>query len=120
MPLLKALVHAEMTSLEENNRELQEKEGRRVHFSGFDCSSIKPPVESQPGSDIHQSDSIDALIIASHHIGSIIGNKRETGTEHSGVKPSASSALEGMVQFLQDLDGELARACAKVSNLHFF
>ena len=116
MPMLKSLVHVEMTSLEENNQELQEKEGRRVHFSGFDCSSVKPPVESQAGSDTHQSDSIDALIIASHHVKSLIGRSISDDTGNACVSSSVASGLKGIIQFLGDLDDESTKECGKVSD----
>ena len=115
MPLLKSLVHVEMTSLEENNTEWRDKEGRRVHFSGFDCSSIKPPVESLAGSEQHQSDSIDALTIASHHVKALLCTYINNDAENTDMSPSIVSNLNSIITFFDDLDSDSVNECAKVS-----
>lgn len=114
MPMLKSLVHVEMTSLEENNKELRENKGRRVHFSGFDCSSIKPPVESQAGSEQNQSDSIDALTVASHHVNALIGISLANDAENKSISTSVENALRSIVLFLGGMDTESMKECAKV------
>lgn len=113
MPLLKSLVHVEMTTLEEDQA-TSERPGRRVHFSGFDCSALKPPVESLAGSDGHQKDSIDAMIIASHHITSLASTCQGNDAENENIS-SVGCALRSILHFLYGLDTGLKAECAKVS-----
>jgi hypothetical protein len=88
--LLKALVHVEHTSL----GHIPQK--RKVHFSGFDCSSTRPPVDSILGSQHHWESSIGALETAVDTLHSLVANPTE----------DVITSLQSLVTFLQDIENE--------------
>ena len=117
MPLLASLVRVEMTSLEERDivSSRIRKESRRVHFSGFDCSSTKPPVEAKVGSHEHQQDSISEMILVSQQIKTLIDH-RDTDVENNGDSSLVVRALRSLLNFLTRMskDTRMMRECAKV------
>jgi hypothetical protein len=114
MAFLKSLVRVEMVSLEERDDKANKRDGRRVHFSGFDCSSIKPPVDSQVGSDDHQKDCIAALISAVQQMKALTNPEPEN--RHN--LPLLAQSIKMLVRFLNHLssDQRLLEECSRVSS----
>lgn len=87
---------------------------RVVHFSGFDCSSTRPPVDSILGSQHHWEASIGALETAVDELHSLL-----SGDENSSEELAVASLLS-LVSFLYDMEtdaGALMREeCARVSS----
>ena len=118
MPLLTSLVNVEMTSLDERDIVTSRirKENRRVHFSGFDCSSTKPPVEAKVGSHEHQQDCISDMMLASDQIQTLI--KHSCADAENDVESSlVVRAVKSLLHFLSKMsnDTHLKRECALVS-----
>ena len=119
LPLLTSLVNVEMTALDERDvvtsRILKEK--KRVHFSGFDCSATKPPVEAKVGSHEHQKDCISEMIAVSEQIRSLIIKYRVADME-SDESSLVVRAVKSLLIFLDKMarDTHLKRECALVSN----
>lgn len=93
-PLLKALVLVEETSL----GRIPQSQGRKVHFSGFDCSSTAPPVESILGSQHHWEASIHAMEKAVTELHALTSSANEN---HDLL-----ASLQQLVTFLSDLESE--------------
>jgi len=118
LPLMSALVNVELTSLEERDVIASRivKENRRVHFSGFDCSSTKPPVEAKVGSHEHQQDCISEMIVASDQI-KILVSKCASDIENSEESSLTVRAVKSLLSFMAGMssDTKLLRECSKVS-----
>jgi hypothetical protein len=102
-PLLSALVLAEKTSLGSLST------SGTVQFSGFDCSSTQPPVDSVYGSIQHREAEIEALSEALDQVHALrddVENKNESIT-----------CLRAMIKFLRDMETsegkDLRVECAK-------
>lgn len=81
-----------------------------MQFSGFDCSSTVPPVDSVYGSIQHREAEIEALSQALDQVHTLcddVENKTETIT-----------CLQAMIKFLKDMETsegkDLRVECAKV------
>ena len=105
---MSALVLAEKTSLGSPSTT-----SGTVQFSGFDCSSTQPPVDSVYGSIQHREAEIEALSQALDQIRLLrddVENKTETIT-----------CLQAMIKFLRDMETsegkDLRVECAKVRRL---
>ena len=108
MPFLQALVQVEMTSLEVDGAETVPRERpRRIAFSGFDCSSTKPPVDRVDGSGQHQSNSIVALSRAKDILEDLIMDK----ISHSRVVHCLERAIDFLSVTLVN-DETLQNVCA--------
>jgi hypothetical protein len=103
-PLLSALVIAEKTSLG------SPVTSGTVQFSGFDCSSTFPPVDSVYGSIQHREAEIEALNEALDQVQTLRNNIEN--------KEEAITCLQAMIQFLRDMEKsqgtELRVECSKV------
>ena len=108
LPLLAALVHAEQTSL---GRNLAAKS--KVQFSGFDCSSTRPPVDSIRGSEFHSEASIRALMTAVDQVHALLG-----GDENGSPTEEVAICLESLVDFLKEMENDagaqMREECSKV------
>jgi hypothetical protein len=118
MPLVKALVRVEMTSLEDQDEchsSAASKPNRRVHFSGFDCSSTKPPVDAKVGSHNHQQDCISALIFATQQM-KALSEPAQANSENYHRLPIIARALKAAIAFLKQLSlsNQVLGECAKV------
>lgn len=108
LSFLKALVHVEVSSLEvDANENVVRDRPRRIAFSGFDCSSTKPPVDRIDGSGEHQSNLINALSSAKGAMDALIMDKKN----HSSVVQCLEKLIEFMTRTLTD-DVSLQQACA--------
>eukprot|EP00977_Amphora_coffeiformis_P008205 scaffold1834_cov175-Amphora_coffeaeformis.AAC.11 len=93
IPFLRALVQTEVSSLELDATEATSRDRpRRIAFSGFDCSSTKPPVDRVDGSGEHQSNSIQALSTAKDALDALISNKK--------IHSFAIFCLEKLIEFM--------------------
>jgi hypothetical protein len=106
LPLLSSLVFAEKTSLGS-----AVASSRTVQFSGFDCSSTAPPVDSLFGSHQHREAEIDALSQALDQVYALrssVENKKEI-----------IACLQAMIEFLRVMEKSegagLREECSKVS-----
>ena len=118
MPLLGSIVRVEMTSLEDQDESpssLANKRARKVHFSGFDCSSTKPPVDAKVGSHSHHEDCISALILAAHQLKALTDAARSNSENHDSLQRIVC-ALKSITSFLKQLaqSTDILRECAKV------
>jgi len=108
MPFLKALVQTEVSSLEVDASEATSRDRPRlIAFSGFDCSSTKPPVDRVDGSGEHQSHSIQALSTAKDALDALISNKKS----HSFAIHCLEKLIEFMTLTLKE-DTSLQMVCA--------
>jgi hypothetical protein len=109
-----------MTSLEDQDESpssLANKRTRKVHFSGFDCSSTKPPVDAKVGSHSHQEDCISALILAAHQLKALT-DAAFNNSENQDSPQRIVCALKAITSFLKQLaqNAENLGECAKVSS----
>jgi hypothetical protein len=115
LQLMTSIVSVEMTALDEQD-ESKATTGRKVHFSGFDCSSTHPPSDARAGSQSHQKQCIAALVQATQQIQSIAD-----GRVPKGAKPCDRTilfaSLESLVNFLSSMlvDTRIRLECAQVS-----
>jgi hypothetical protein len=105
-PFSPSLVFAEKTSLGS-----AVASSRTVQFSGFDCSSTAPPVDSLFGSHQHREAEIDALSQALDQVYALrssVENKKEI-----------IACLQAMIEFLRVMEKSegagLREECSKVS-----
>lgn len=110
LPLIRALVQTEVVSLEHDvgGEKVTRERPRAVAFSGFDCSSTKPPVDRVDGSAEHQSTSIRAL--------TCVKDELETMIRGNELKLAVIHCLERMVAFLTETikdDESLRTLCAE-------
>ncbi|CAB9519694.1 expressed unknown protein [Seminavis robusta] len=111
MQLLSCLVRLEMATLGEADG--KSSHSRNVHFSGFDCSSVKPPVDSLTGSHEHQDECIVLLVLVSMKIQSIADGRLVEGEklyDHSTIDVSICSLIRFLNQMLADAN--LKKECA--------
>ena len=104
LPLLSALVHTEMTSLG------SEVVNGTVHFSGFDCSSTLPPIDSLWGSIQHREAEIGALSEALDQVHTLLCSVEN--------KEEIVACLQSMINFLRDMEkregADLRGECSRV------
>jgi hypothetical protein len=111
LPLLQAMVELELVSLQEEATEQascakeEEESLRKVHFSGFDGASIKPPSDVILGSCDHQQDCIGKL----QHV------LNEARSLESQQQQQAQHPLVGLLSFLESLDGDSDHALAMLT-----
>jgi hypothetical protein len=104
LPLLAALVHVEKTSLG------SEVLNGIVTFSGFDCSSTPPPIDSLWGSIQHREAEIGALSQALDQVHTLLCSVEN--------KEEVIACLQAMIKFLRDMEkregADLRVECSKV------
>jgi hypothetical protein len=101
LPLLRSLVQVEAVSLATNDpatTHLRTVENytvirRRIHFCGFDCSAVQPPVDRVDGSGLHQQESIQTLLIAKRQADALV-------ERHLGAGGDFAACLQAVVEFL--------------------
>lgn len=112
MPLLQAIVNLELVTLSSGSEEsmqnkkkrAHENSTRKVHFSGFDGSSMKPPVDVLPGSDSHQLACLNA-----HSI--VIDEIQRLQNDNGGA--ITIEFLQRLTSFLKSLSVEDAAVCSE-------
>ena len=115
LPLLQAMVELELVSLQEEEaeqdtsiKEEEEEESlRKVHFSGFDGASIKPPSDVILGSCDHQQDCIGKLKDVLNEARSVESQQQQ--------RQQAQKPLVCLLSFLESLDSDCDHAMAMLT-----
>ena len=131
LPVLSSLVQVEAVSLA-NSGDVEKKKQKLINFCGFDCSAVQPPVDRVDGSQIHQQESIQALVNAKEQADALVQlvferqqqqqvnenfeqHKTDTATSRREM-----SCLQALVEFLNHEEGQQdeketswLRECAK-------
>jgi hypothetical protein len=113
LPLLQAMVELELVSLQEEEAEQdtctkeEEESLRKVHFSGFDGASIKPPSDVILGSCDHQQDCIVKL----KHVLNEARSVESQQQQHQ----EAQHPLVYLLSFLESLDSDCDHAMAMLT-----
>jgi hypothetical protein len=114
LPLLQAMVELELVSLQEeekgelatsvSNKREEEESLRKVHFSGFDGASTKPPSDVILGSSDHQQDCIGKLQHVLHETKSLESSQEQ--------QQQVQQPLVCLLSFLESLDTDNDHAMA--------
>ena len=108
LPFLQSLVLVEVVSLEvEAGDGMPRPRPCRIAFSGFDCSSTRPPVDRIDGSGEHQSNSIRTLSLAKEALDVLISDKKS----HVSIIRCLERLIHFLTQTLVD-DASLQEICA--------
>ena len=113
MPLLQAIVNLELATLTDESMPAvksdlmckNEKSTKRVHFSGFDGSAMKPPVDVLPGSDSHQLECLNVHLTVVDEI------KRLQSA--SIPDANAKECLHQLTTYLRNISVNDASVCAE-------